>query len=226
MSKSNIVSCFNVSLFPLPWPPKVTLILCLVALLHSAFIYLFGLPFTRGPWRQLWPSLAMFESALGPFLLEERVLLAQCCVPSGLVLSMIWNHSYNMKAYLGLIQGMGTLQHLLSSVSFRYGSTLAGLKLLWASELLEAIFNDAEVSGPRGSDLAGPGRVLVPVIIERFWIGSYAFQIWEALLYSICFVILGVSSPHPDLHSWLEYLSPLAKFCSPLKTGLKCHHCI
>ena len=31
----------------------------------------------------------VIESALGTFLLEERVLVAQWCVPSDLVLSMI-----------------------------------------------------------------------------------------------------------------------------------------
>ena len=61
----------------------------------------------------------VIESALGTFLLEERVLVAQWCVPSDLVLSMIWNHSYNMKAYLRLIQGTHTL-HLLSSSVFIY----------------------------------------------------------------------------------------------------------
>ena len=61
----------------------------------------------------------VFESALGTFSLEERVLVAQWCIPGDLALSMIWNHSYNMKAYLRLIQGTHTL-HLLPSSVFIY----------------------------------------------------------------------------------------------------------
>ena len=107
-------------------------------------------------------------------------------------------------------------------VSFRYGCTLIGLKLLWTSEPLELIFNDGKISSLRGSDLAG----LSWVARERFWIGSSAFQTWEALMYSFCFVTLGAFSRHSEFHSWLEYFPPVTKFCCILRTGFKRHHCI
>lgn len=109
-------------------------------------------------------------------------------------------------------------------MSFRTDSGIIGLKLLWASEPFEAIFNDAEIPDPRGSDLAGLGWVLVSVIIERFWSCPHTFRVWEALLCpSVVSESLPVAQTYThDLKTFLLWPnSPLKRWGSSVTTVFK-----